>query len=94
MSAPANEIDITDDYVFNQCYYCKKDNQESQLTIGGPKLFEQSKSFVDDNGVHHIHNFNWTCSNYRCTKGHHYEIRSVNGCSICDTKRKYYLKEN
>lgn len=67
------------------CPECKRLEKKSQLVeiVGGYSKKSETNAYIDEDGVYHWHDYNFTFRIYRCSNGHDILDKSFNGCSIC-----------
>ena len=66
------------------CEKCKVEGLKSYVYVGCSSVtLMYSPSYYDKDGNYHSHDFNWSTTEYSCSNGHHFTVRSKMGCKTC-----------
>lgn len=67
-----------------RCEKCIEQGLKSTIIIfPGSTTLMWSTPYYDEKGRLHDHNPNWSTTDYRCSNGHEWRVRSRTGCAIC-----------
>ncbi len=63
------------------CEECKKEGLKSTVHYNySTSTAMYCPPYYDEDGKHHLHDMNTTCSNYHCSNGHNFQVVSKNEC--------------